>query len=867
MDRAHPIHAPARRSGAKALLRALLEGLGKRDEKVAAVFGADARACRAGVTLLRQGAPSIPIWLFTTGEPPADVAALCDRVSVRPGAAALLWQAEKDLWRRWVAICAASWDGEPRSWLLKLAPFLVPPFRAVFVNASGDFLPGTPSNVLRHCRRAVRDALHSQRNRALDLARAYGLVVTYHIWRSGVWNRVKDLSRAYWRLVSFHSRAYWRLISHEIWRSGPCTRVKDVASARFLLASAMALKWCGYPDRRLFHRLHGERPLHVPYLAPNSHGWARYGHAGTAWNGAAFEKFLRSCDARWVIWSQDAAAPTEDALALLDDESTFAVSTQVHFRGWNPLLFPTAPFRALEPNEATEVLAPLSQTIVFDRLKLLALGVPKCGLAWTAWMLLFWKAAAAGWRSYSVGARGKARREPEFPLEERAFIFRVLSRPELRSLGPRDGPLSRGTIAFVPEKRARHAARAERLKVLVVSPFLPYPLTHGGAVRMFSLCRTLADRVDFALVTVRESRETVSYEKLHEVFGEVRVVDLDEPASLDAKASGTSPPVSVAGLARGGPGPLPAMESGPAAGRVYPHGGAPRQRPRSAGHPGRARSHVQPVPADGGAPPRRGVGARIPALARVRTALASRVRRRLDRFRRRPMPGHPRRKRRRPHLHRPERRRYSPVRAQRGAHARAGDPLRRLVPAFSQHAGVRKTAPRGDAARAGPEFPNAVVRVVAGPEPDRFWREFTGKSGPLHSDRRIEVHGFVEDLRPLYARASAVVAPLEVSAGTNIKVLESMACGKATVTTPPGCAGLGLADGREVLIRADWQGFADAICDILSDAGLRSRIGEQARRTVEERFGWDAIGEAAYRSYLTVAAGRLSLGGTGAAAD
>ena len=91
MDTAHPIHAPARRSGAKALLRALLEGLGKRDEKVAAVFGADARACRAGVTLLRQGAPGIPIWLFTTGEPPADVAALCDRVSVRPGAAALLW--------------------------------------------------------------------------------------------------------------------------------------------------------------------------------------------------------------------------------------------------------------------------------------------------------------------------------------------------------------------------------------------------------------------------------------------------------------------------------------------------------------------------------------------------------------------------------------------------------------------------------------------------------------------------------------------------------------------------------------------------------------------------------------------------------
>src|ERR1039458_8899806 len=136
------------------------------------------------------------------------------------------------------------------------------------------------------------------------------------------------------------------------------------------------------------------------------------------------------------------------------------------------------------------------------------------------------------------------------------------------------------------------------------------------------------------------------------------------------------------------------------------------------------------------------------------------------------------------------------------------------------------------------QFPDAVLRVVAGPEPDRFWQEFTGKSGPLHSDRRIEVQGFVEDLRPLYARAAAVVAPLEVSAGTNIKVLEAMACGKATVTTPVGCGGLGLRDGHEALIRADWASFAGGVCEILSDPSLRARIGRQARLTAERRFSW-----------------------------
>ena len=129
---------------------------------------------------------------------------------------------------------------------------------------------------------------------------------------------------------------------------------------------------------------------------------------------------------------------------------------------------------------------------------------------------------------------------------------------------------------------------------------------------------------------------------------------------------------------------------------------------------------------------------------------------------------------------------------------------------------------------------------------------FRSKVVPLDTDARIEVHGFVEDLRPLYARAAAIAAPLEVSAGTNIKVLEAMACGKAIVTTPAGCGGLGLRDGHEALIRADWASFADALCEVLSDAGLRARIGRQARLAAERRFSWSAIQEEAYRSYLQV---------------
>ena len=150
------------------------------------------------------------------------------------------------------------------------------------------------------------------------------------------------------------------------------------------------------------------------------------------------------------------------------------------------------------------------------------------------------------------------------------------------------------------------------------------------------------------------------------------------------------------------------------------------------------------------------------------------------------------------------------------------------------------------------QFPEVRLRVVAGPEHEMFWSRSGKTPEALQSDQRVEIHGFVEDLRPLYGRATVVVVPLEVSAGTNIKVLEAMACGKAVVTTPIGCAGLGLRDREDAFIDAGWNEFADSVGRLLSDPELRSRVAAQARRTVEERFSWTAIARLAYESYQAI---------------
>ncbi len=146
-------------------------------------------------------------------------------------------------------------------------------------------------------------------------------------------------------------------------------------------------------------------------------------------------------------------------------------------------------------------------------------------------------------------------------------------------------------------------------------------------------------------------------------------------------------------------------------------------------------------------------------------------------------------------------------------------------------------------------FGKARLRVVAGPDPEQYWRSFMHRDYPKDLDARIQMHAFVEDLRPLYATAALVVVPLEVSAGTNIKVMEAMACGRAVVSTPAGCAGLDLIDGKDALICEGREAFANAIGELLEDTRKRDAIATAGRRTVEQRFSWDAIAQHAFSSY------------------
>ena len=137
--------------------------------------------------------------------------------------------------------------------------------------------------------------------------------------------------------------------------------------------------------------------------------------------------------------------------------------------------------------------------------------------------------------------------------------------------------------------------------------------------------------------------------------------------------------------------------------------------------------------------------------------------------------------------------------------------------------------------------PEATLEVVAGRDHLQYWKRFTG-TRELPDGQGMRLHGFVRNVAPLYHFANLVVVPTVVSAGTNLKVLEAMAAARAVVSTPSGCAGLGLRHGESVWIAEDPASFAAGIERLLTDPSERSRLAANARAIAERDFGWEVLG-------------------------
>jgi glycosyltransferase involved in cell wall biosynthesis len=109
-----------------------------------------------------------------------------------------------------------------------------------------------------------------------------------------------------------------------------------------------------------------------------------------------------------------------------------------------------------------------------------------------------------------------------------------------------------------------------------------------------------------------------------------------------------------------------------------------------------------------------------------------------------------------------------------------------------------------------------------------------GLEQPPCEDPRVEVLGFVEDLRAAYANASCAVVPLLHGGGSPLKFIEALAHALPVIATPRAAAGLEVRDGEHCLIAADGEAFAAALIRVLG--GGAGELGQRGRMLAERSY-------------------------------
>ena len=153
-------------------------------------------------------------------------------------------------------------------------------------------------------------------------------------------------------------------------------------------------------------------------------------------------------------------------------------------------------------------------------------------------------------------------------------------------------------------------------------------------------------------------------------------------------------------------------------------------------------------------------------------------------------------------------------------------------------------------------FAQNIWPRIAAVHPEARWKIIGGRPPPsllALAGPRIELTGFVADLRPHLAAAAVVVVPLRLGGGTRLKIVEAMSMGKAIVSTELGAEGIEAIPGRDILVEDEPATFAETVNRLLAEPSLASRIGQSARQLAVARYGWSGAArelEGFYRRIL-----------------
>jgi glycosyltransferase involved in cell wall biosynthesis len=132
-----------------------------------------------------------------------------------------------------------------------------------------------------------------------------------------------------------------------------------------------------------------------------------------------------------------------------------------------------------------------------------------------------------------------------------------------------------------------------------------------------------------------------------------------------------------------------------------------------------------------------------------------------------------------------------------------------------------------------PLLPASTTCVIAGMNPNNRVLKLATSSTTIIPN--------VEDIRDIYAQGKVFCAPLWSGTGQQNKILEAMAVGLPCITTATVNQAIGATKEREILIAENPKEFAQGIQRLLNDNMLSESMVEEARLYARSTFQWETM--------------------------
>ena len=145
------------------------------------------------------------------------------------------------------------------------------------------------------------------------------------------------------------------------------------------------------------------------------------------------------------------------------------------------------------------------------------------------------------------------------------------------------------------------------------------------------------------------------------------------------------------------------------------------------------------------------------------------------------------------------------------------------------------------------KLPQAVCRIV-GQEAYKKLASIKGKSIEIIDLGNDDIEG----VKKAYHQATVFLAPLKGPGGTRLKILGAMAAGVPVVTTPVGIEGIDAKDEVQVLVRQSEKELAEAVVELIKNKKLYQKISQAARILIEKTYTYKAIAAVLDRIYRQV---------------